>query len=260
VSQRNKKLVAYLTILVIPLSLLFLNSEKIIPFKTSVVDKTSWITRLLLFPITEVKKVLLYRRTFTDYQELKSDYETLQARLIGYEEVIRENTRFERLLDFKRKLIFSSVAANVIARNPANWSASLVIDKGSEDGLKQGMPVVTNLGVVGKIAEVGERTSKVLLLNDPNFSVAAIIQESRESGLISGTLQGLCRMRYLSPDANVEIGNKVITSRLSSSFPEGLLIGEVIGVEESQSSPSVECIVRPAVNFSQIEEAIVILK
>ena len=135
----------------------------------------------------------------------------------------------------------------------------MIIDKGQANGIRQGMPVVNALGVVGKIAEVGQDSSKVVLLTDPQFSVAALIQRPRESGLVSGTLQGVCRMRYIRTVAKIHIGDKVITSKLSSSFPEGLLIGEIISINNHPSKPAVEALIKPSVTFSQIEEILVIL-
>jgi len=216
--------------------------------------------RLLSFPIGEMKKILYYHRTFNEYKKLKNEVGVLKARLTGLQEVIRENTRLEDLLEFKRRLIFSSVAASVIGRDPSYWNSSMIIDKGKIDGIEIGMPVVNALGVVGKIVEVSERQSKVMLLTDPQFSVAALIQEPRESGLVVGTLQGVCRMRYIRDSAKIRVGDKVITSKLSSSFPESLLIGEVTQITEDPGSASVECLIQPSVSFSQIEEVLVILK
>ncbi len=164
------------------------------------------------------------------------------------------------LLKFKRELVYSSVVANIIGREPSHWNSTMIIDRGEEEGIQQGMPVVNAAGVVGKIAEVSRGISKVILLTDPQFSVAALIQGPRESGLVSGTLKGICRMRYIREDAKIQIGDKVITSKLSSSFPEGLLIGEVVVVNDHSKKPTVECLIEPFVEFSQIEEVLVILK
>jgi len=190
---------------------------------------------------------------------LKEEVDVLKARLVGIEEVVQENTRLENLLKFKRQLVYSSVVANVIGRDPSYWNSTMIIDKGSADGIRQGLPVVNALGVVGKIAEVGQSSSKVILLTDPQFSVAALVQEPRESGLVSGTLQGVCRMKYIRDDAKIRVGNKVITSKLSSSFPEGLLIGEIISIDDRLNKPTAETLVQPFVAFSQIEEVLVIL-
>ena len=87
-----------------------------------------------------------------------------------------------------------------------------------------------------------------------------MIQRTREGGVVSGSLQGICRMRYINPDADLQVGDKVMTSKLSSAFPEGLLIGEIVNIEENYDKQSLECTIRPTVTLSQLEEVLVILK
>jgi rod shape-determining protein MreC len=239
--------------------MLFAGARSFPALTFGVVNIASIPVRILSYPVHEAKKLIYYRRTFNEYKRLREQTDALKARLVGLEEVIIENARLEKLLKFKRQLVYSSVVANVIGRDPSYWNSAMIIDKGAENGLRQGMAVVNALGVVGKVAEVSRSKSKVILLTDPQFSVAALIQGPRESGLVSGTLQGFCRMRYIRSDAQVTVGDAVITSKLSSSFPEGLLIGEVISVKDSSKAPSVECLIRPSVAFSQIEEVLVIL-
>lgn len=258
--RANRKNLIYLSILLVAFILFFAGAKSFHIFKFGTIKAVSLPIRILSIPINEVKKLLFYHRTFDEYKRLNEETDVLKARLVGLEEVIRENTRLEDLLEFKRKLIYSSVVANVIGRNPSYWNSTMIIDRGRKDGIQQGMPVVSAAGVVGKIADVGYDTSKVILLIDPQFSVAALVQGPRESGLVSGTLQGVCRMRYLRNDAQIKVGDKVITSKLSSSFPEGLLIGEIISVHNGAEQPTVECTVQPSVAFSQIEEVLVILK
>ncbi len=214
--------------------------------------------QIVSFPVKELKKILYYHWTFNEYLKFKNEVETLRARLIGIEEVVLENNRLQKLLELKKNIVYSSVMANCIIRDPAHWNSAIVIDKGKKDGVYPGLPVVNVLGVIGKILEVSDHRAKVILINDPNFSVIALVQRSRESGLVSGTLQGMCRMRYLSKDADVQVGDQIVTSRLSSSFPEGLLIGEVIALELSQDDSTVSCILKPAVTLSQIEEVMII--
>lgn len=253
-----RKNTAYLLILVIPFLVFFGQSSLLTSIKFQFLNVLSTPVKILSFPFYEVKKMLFYHRTFSEYMRLRSENESLKARLIGLEDLAQENARLEKLLEFKQRLLHSAVAARVIGRNPSNWNSSMVIDKGSQDGLQLGMPVVSDLGVVGKIAEVSAKKSKVVLLTDPQFSVAALVQRPRESGLISGSLQGVLRMRYINENARIRIGDTVITSKLSTSFPEGLLIGDVIRVEDNLRSATVECLIRPAVNLSAIEEVLVI--
>lgn len=256
--QKIPKTVIYFCIVVAAFFLLFIPSKVFNPLKFSVVQTTSLPIRVVMFPFKELKKILFYHRTYEAYMVLKKEVNTLKARVVGFHEVLVENNRLERLLEFKRELIYSSVAASIVGRNPSSWNEVIIINKGEQDGIKPGMAVVNASGVVGKISEVTAHSAKVILLTDPNFSVAVLVKRSREVGLVSGTLQGLCRMRYLSSDADVSEGDQVITSKLSSSFPGGLLVGEVVKVQFSESSPTIDCIIHPAVSLTQIEEVLVV--
>ncbi len=256
----NKKRFIYIALLIFPFVLLFGHPAIIGPVKSRSSDAFSFPLKIILFPFQEVRKILTYHGTYSQYLRLKEEAASLTRALDQSRDVLRENQQLRELLELKKKVLEPSVAAFVISRDPNNWMTTLIIDKGSDHGLKPGMPVITSLGVVGKIAETGAITSKVMLLNDPGFSVAATIERSREMGLIGGTLQGICRMRYLDPNADVQVGDKVVTSKLSSSFPEGLSVGEVLAVEESVYSPSKECLVRPFVRISQLEIVFVVKK
>jgi rod shape-determining protein MreC len=260
VFRKYRKLLIYFLVFLVPFFLLFVRSDFLAPAKSKLIETSSVPVRILLFPFREIRKLLFYHRTYDEYQELKREVAFLRSRLVEQEEVLRENSRFKELLALKKSLVFSSVVANVIGRDPSNWNSAIIIDKGRQDGLETGMPVIDVGGVIGKVAEAGETTSKVILLTDPNFSVPALVQRTREQGLVSGTLQGICRMRYLPADSQLKVGDKVLTSKLSSSFPEGLLIGEVIRVDISQSTPTAECLVRPSVSISQLEEVLVLRK
>lgn len=257
-SKYFKKYLIYLFILILPFSFLFFSFPFLERLKFKIVDVVSFPAQTLSFLAKEIKKILYYHHTFEEYKKLKQETGFLKSRLVGLEEVIKENNRLEKLLEFKRKSIYSSQMANVIGRDPSQWNATLIIDKGSRDGLRQGMPVIHSQGIVGKIAEVGLNKSKVILLTDPQFSVAAILEGSREAALVTGTIQGVCRLRYLNPEAQITKGEKVITSKLSASFPEGLLIGEVHEIQEGSFSQ--EAVIKPAVSISQIEEVLVIIK
>lgn len=259
-SKKKKKLLSYVVVLALAFLALFVSPLILEPFKMQVVDLASLPMKIVLFPFREAKKLLFYHVTYDQYMKLKDEAGVLKGRLINQEELARENQRLRELLNFRKSLVFSSVPANVVGRDPSNWKSTMIIDKGSDAGIKTGMPVVTSAGVVGKITEVGKRKAKVMLVNDPNFSVAATLQRTREEGLLTGTLQGACRLRYLSHQTDVAPGDLVITSKISTTFPEGLVLGEVSFVEESPSSPTLECFIEPVVTLSQLEEVIVIKK
>jgi rod shape-determining protein MreC len=133
-----------------------------------------------------------------------------------------------------------------------------MIDKGRVQGIRSGMPVINALGVVGKVAEVSQTSSKVILVNDPGFSVAVLNRRSREAGLLSGSLSGECRLSYLPADSDVEAGDELVTAKLSTTFPEGLLVGKVVEVYPAGGISDARARVTPAIDVSRIEEVLVV--
>ncbi|MFP4472356.1 MAG: rod shape-determining protein MreC [Candidatus Omnitrophota bacterium] len=259
-SGKRSKFIVYGLVLLTAFLLLFVRQDLLSPFKFSLVRFLNIPVRLIAYPVREVKKIVLYHRTYEEWKRLSRQNEMLRQRLASQDEILKENNRLAQLLKFQRRLVYSSAAANVIGRDPTRWNAAVILDRGLADGVDIGMPVVSALGVVGKVVEAGVDQSEAILVTDPGFAVVALDQRSREVGLVSGTLQGLCRMRYLSSDADVQVGDLIVTSKLSSSFPEGLLIGEVTDVHIHKNSPVVDCLIKPAASLSQIEEVLVILK
>ena len=256
--NRHVKKTVYILVLLIPFIIFFLrpkNSKALITL-----DSSGLVNGIFNAPLKEIAKLWYYRETYDAYVQLKKRNDVLKAKLVALQYAIDENQHDAVLERFRRNQQFYSLVANVIGRDPSNWNASLIVARGSRDGVKLGMPVVTSLGLVGRVAEVGPTTAKVIMLADPNFAVAAVVERTRESGLLTGTLQGLCRLQYLTDAADVKVGDVVVTSALSTAFPEGILIGEVVDVKASVSSHTVDCLVQPAVDLSQIDSVIIIKK
>ena len=250
------KKAAYVSILVVPFLILFFHPKN---FKAAVLlDTMVRPVGLLQAPVFELKKLFYFRETYDDYAHLKRQNDLLKVQLMALKDNEQRAQRIERIQTFRSNQNYTSVVANVIGRDPSNWNASLIIDKGSSEGVSVGQPVVSTLGVVGRVFEVGHNTAKVILLSDPAFAVAAVVERSRENGLLTGTLGGICRLQYLTANADVKVGDKIVTSRLSTAFPEGILIGQITDVQASVNTHTVECLVEPAVDLSQLEEVIVI--
>jgi len=256
VFRKYLKKFIYCSILIIPLLILFVHPK--IQRPVFLLDLAAKPMQWFEAPVFELKKLFYYRETYDEYLKFRKQAEALKARLVYVQETIEDNKHYAAISEFRRSQDYSSIVANVIGRDPSNWNASLIIDKGQKDGLRIGQPVVSPLGVVGRIFEIGQNTAKVILVSDPSFSVAAIVQRTRESGLLTGSLQGLCRLEYLTDKADVKVSDRVITSKLSSAFPEGILIGQVQDVQASENSHTVEILIEPAVDLSQLEEVIVI--
>jgi rod shape-determining protein MreC len=250
------KKAAYASILVVPFLILFFHPKNY--RAAGLLDAVVRPVSLLQAPAFELKKLFFYRETYADYVRLKRQNELLKAKLIAIQENFQAQERYNKIQDFRNDQNYTSIVANVIGRDPSNWNASLIIDRGHAEGIEVGQPVVSPLGVVGRIFEVGKNTSKVILLSDPTFAVAAVVERSRENGLLTGTLQGVLRLQYLTDNADVKVCDKVVTSRLSTAFPEGILIGQITDVQASVNSHTVECLVDPAVDLSELEEVIVI--
>jgi len=252
------KKIAYAGILVVPFLIIFFHPKNY--RAAGLLDAVVRPVSLLQAPAFELKKLFFYRETYDEYLRFKRQNELLKARLIAMKENAQAYERYAKIQDFRNNQNYVSTVANVIGRDPSNWNASLIIDKGHAEGVEVGQPVVSPLGVVGRIFEVGHNTSKVVLVSDPTFAVAAVVLRSRENGLLTGTLQGVLRLQYLTDNADVKVGDTIVTSRLSTAFPEGILIGQIRDVQASVNSHTVECLVDPAVDLSELEEVIVIRK
>ncbi len=190
--------------------------------------------------------------------ELQNEVQQLQSRVSQLREQIIVSDQLGHMLDFQAVAPMETVAARVIGRNATNWYRAIIIDKGSQHGIKTEMGVVTETGVVGRVINVNPSTAIVLLLTDPNVAMAGMIQRSRDEGIVQGTAQGFVRMKYLPPLSKVEIGDLVVTSGLNEDYPRGLLIGHVHRLEKGDADLFQLAEIHPIVDFSKLEGVLVI--
>jgi rod shape-determining protein MreC len=213
-------------------------------------------------------------RAPADLKSLRTENERLQAQVseLAYQlslqrEVQIENENLRGLLNLKNQspeilgpgadLLF----ADVIGSDPSNLLHYLTIDRGNQDGVQVGMPVITAPGLlVGQISEVGPNSSRVTLLTDPSSKVNALVQSSRATGVVEGDERGTgLVMRYLpQTDAIVQQGDLVLTSGLGGRLPRRLLIGEVISVQKRDVDMFQEARLRPAASFDRLESVMVV--
>ncbi len=203
--------------------------------------------------------IIFYHRNMVLAEKLQNDIALLRWKLFDLRELVQENTRLNELLNFKQKSPLRLLATRVIGRSPDSWSSSVIIDKGRHNGIKPGMAVVSFKGLVGSIIESAQNTAKVLLINDPNQGISSIVQRSRQEGLVSGTLGTNLIMRYLPDDADIVIGDIVVTSALSQVYPKGLLVGRIVNIGREFSGLNRYAVVKPAVDLSNVEELLVII-
>ncbi|HRY85959.1 MAG TPA: rod shape-determining protein MreC, partial [Candidatus Omnitrophota bacterium] len=146
--------------------------------------------------------------------------------------------------------------ARVIGEDLTPWKKVVVLDKGSRHNLKKDMVVVVPEGLVGRILEVEPYTSRAILLPDPDCRVSALTSASRAQGIIAGIGTEKLQMRYLSLDAEIALGEDVITSGIGSVFPKGLQIGKIESIERDGDGLHLLALVKPSVPFSKIEEVL----
>jgi len=150
------------------------------------------------------------------------------------------------------------VVGLVIGRDPTNLQRYLTLDVGRKAGVARNMPVVTNRGLVGRISDVGETWSRVLLITDVSSSVNAITQSSRATGLVQGRPDGLPVMRDIPQADTVSVGDTVFTSGLGGNFPRQILVGQITAVDRNDYDLYQTAVVQPTVDFDHLEVVLII--
>ena len=168
------------------------------------------------------------------------------------------NNRLKQLLDFRSLLPGKVVTASIIANTASSWFHSCTLDKGSADGVRKGMAVVTPLGVVGQVVSVTPRTAKVLLLTDPNSGIDVLVQRTRARGIVSGSLENGTVLKYVKRSEDIQEGDRLLTSGTDGVFPKGMLAGIVIKVTKQHIGLFQFVEVLPAVQSARIEDVLVV--
>lgn len=196
--------------------------------------------------------------THDENKKLKKELWILREANFQLFETRLQNQRLRRLLQFDLELPFKLIAANIIGSSPSPLKSQIIIiDKGSDHGLVEGMPVKAYDGIVGRIYIVGEKSSEVMLITDPLSSLDAYVHRSRARGIVKG-LGGLCFMDYLEKNSDIMIGDKIITSGKDGFFPRGMLVGTVS--EVYSKGVNLNAKIQPNIDIRSVEEVLVINK
>lgn len=197
--------------------------------------------------------------TVEDNRALLEENRTLRAVLTQSDEVRLENERLRLLLDFKETQEIATLPARVIAEDASSWFRTVMIDKGLEHGVTEGMPVVVAEGVVGRVVRSSPRFSRVLLITDASSAVASLLQHNRARGVCRGQGEQLV-FDFVLRQEEVRVGDRVVTSGMGGVFPKGLVVGNVGSVEKQEFGLFQAIEVVPAVDFSHLEEVLVMLR
>lgn len=191
-------------------------------------------------------------------ERLRQEVGQLQIRLQQERALARQSQSLQELLELRRRTTLTTTAASVIAGGASPDFRTVTIDKGTSDGLRPDQAVIAPAGVIGRVIMPSARASKVQLLIDRNAAAGALIERSRAQGVVLGTGGERLRMEYVSSAADVQVNDVVVTSGVDGIYPKGFVVGQIESIERGAGMFSA-IVVRPAVDFSSLEDVLVVL-
>jgi len=191
--------------------------------------------------------------------ELEAQVTALEAQVAQLQENQADFKVLSELLSFERDRPENQyLPANLLGRDPSPYLSYLILDRGSDDGVRKDMPVVTGNGLVGKVVEVTSSACKVLPIIDAASSVNARLLKTREEGVVAGQLAGGLQLQYISQQVTLELGETVVTSGLGGLYPPDLIIGTVNAVQKQNYEVLQNADLTPAVDFNRLEIVLII--
>jgi rod shape-determining protein MreC len=194
-------------------------------------------------------------------QDLRAQVGRLQLEQAALLEDARQGQRLQQLLAFRERYIDSTVPAQVIGTSGTDQSRVLYIDKGTKNGLKPDMAVITPDGIVGKLKDVFWDTAQVLEISDQTSGAGVVLESTRLRGVLRGNALGQPQVINLLPDERIKPGERVVTSGGDQIYPRGLPVGEVDHVAPDPQNPGyINIVIKPAANLGRLEEVLIITK
>lgn len=196
-------------------------------------------------------------------EELESQVEEYRVQLVDYENTLRKLESYEAFLDIKEENEdFTFCPASVIARDGADVYNSIVINKGSADGIAVGMPVICGNYLVGSVRQVGVSSSTVYTVLNPSLNISAYEVRTGEEGYVTTdtalSMDGQCKMIRLNDDTSIATGGIVCTSGIGGSYPRNLIIGTVRTVHNESTDITAYAVLEPGIGITNILEVFVI--
>lgn len=199
-----------------------------------------------------------------ELETLRQENQKLRLELMQAREVARENEILRAAVQWQPRMPWKTRLAQVVSRDPANWWRTIMIDLGSRDGVVTNLPVVTDQGLVGRVAQVGGNVSRVVLVGDPNCRVSVVVNnENRDTGIVQpgeGSVldESIVLLTHLSRHSHVEPGQQVTTSGLGGLFPAGIPVGTVIDTNSVQYGLEIEARIKLSADLQELEEVWVV--
>jgi len=191
--------------------------------------------------------------------ELESEVANLQAQIIDLQQRLTEYVILSALLDFARAYPeYQYIGASIIGRDPSPFVKYIQINRGSDDGIRRGMPVVTQQGLVGRVAKTTASAALVQLISDPGTIINVRLEPERVDGILSGSITGDAYLDNIPQSANIESGDLVLTSGLGGNYPPNILIGQITSVRSQDFDLFQSASIQPVVDFEKLEIVLVI--
>ena len=190
---------------------------------------------------------------------LESEVSNLQAQIIELQQQLTEYEILSALLDFARAYPeFEYIGGSVIGRDPSPFVKYIQINRGSDDGILKGMPVVTQQGLVGRIDQTTATAALVQLITDPGTQINVRLQPERVDGILTGSITGDIILDFIPQEANIQPGDLVLSSGLGGNYPPNILIGQITSIRSQEYDLFQSASVQPVVDFNQLEIVLVI--
>ncbi len=196
--------------------------------------------------------------THRDNLALLDENRKLLNSIANLREIQQENIRLKKLLRFEETFKLETVVARVIAKDISTEFRSIRINRGEDSGIKRNMAVVTEEGIVGRVLRTTPTTSDVVTVLDLYSAVDAIAERSRARGVVEGLTDDVCQLKYALRTDDIQPGDFLISSGLGGIFPKGVAVGTVSKVNRQQYGITQEVEVKPSVDFSKLEEVLVV--
>ena len=193
--------------------------------------------------------------------QYRDEIDRLQAEIARLRELEVENRDLRNLLGLKQRPIPGELLpVRVIARDPSPHVQMITVDRGTDDGIAEGMTVITWRGVVGRVSRVGPTSSKVLLITDVNSSISGRIQSSEErvTGIIRGRAERGLVMQHIPQEESLQTGDAIVTSDLGGVMPEGLVVGQIVQIRRKDVDVFQEALIEPAADLRRLERLYVL--
>jgi len=228
-------------------------------FSSAFVEIQTWISSRFLGVqdfFTAPRDIVSLR---TRNAELEAQVSQLQVQVIELQQRVNDTEILAALVDFSRSNPESTYkAAAVIGYDPSPFLHYIIINRGSNDDIRRGMPVVTNQGLVGRVDAVIADAARVQLITDPASAVNVYLQNADTTAVSFGSVTGDVSLDMISQDAIVQRGDLVLTSGLGGGYPSDLIIGQVVALRKLEFELFQQATIQPAVDFTDLAIVLVI--